>query len=641
MCGIVGRYNFYSSLPIQAELLKGMCDYLAHRGPDGEGIYQKNHIGFGHRRLAVIDLSQAAEQPMVRTNGRFVITYNGEIYNFKELRGNLEKLGYSFSSQSDTEVVLASYQQYGTNCVEYLRGMFAFAIWDEGENRLFLARDRVGKKPLFYWVDQDGISFASEPKAFLADSHFKPNVNLEAISHYLTYQYVPSPMSAFQGVQKLPPAHVLIIQDGKITLERYWKLSYRTPFSGSFEDAQLELLAKLKEAIQLRLVSDVPLGAFLSGGIDSSVVVALMVELGVSPVKTFSIGFEEKAYNELSFAKLVACQFETDHHELIVTPKATEIFQKLVWHYNEPFADSSAIPTLYLAEMTKHHVTVALNGDGGDESLLGYDRYLASLYGKCFDQLPNTIRHLLKVGGQILPHAPNSKSILSRLRRFVDVLLETPERRYGYWVSHFDPMLKQQLCTEGFVRESGGNDSWEMLVEAFRNSDATDFINQLADVDVNMYLPDDLLVKVDIASMAYGLEARSPFLDHQVMEFCATLPSSMKLRRQNKKFILKQAMKTLLPNEILNRPKMGFGVPLDKWFRHDLREMAYDLLLSTRALHRGYFHKSVVETLLNEHVAGVKNWHYRLWNLLMLELWHRTYIDGDRELSTNGQYGIA
>jgi len=634
MCGIAGRYNFISGVPVQAELLKRMCDLLAHRGPDGEGTYQNNNLGFGHRRLAVIDLTEAAKQPMIRGSGRFVITYNGEIYNFQELRQNLETLGHRFYSQSDTEVVLASYQEYGTKCVEYLRGMFAFGIWDEGEQRLFLARDRIGKKPLFYWMDQDGISFASEPKAFLADPHFKLGVNLEAISHYLTYQYVPCPLSAFQGIQKLPPGHVLIVQNEQLIVERYWKLSYGPTFSGSFEEAQHELLAKLKEATRLRLMSDVPLGAFLSGGIDSSVVVALMAELGVKQIKTFSIGFEEKAYNELPFARLVAQKYDTDHHELIVTPKATEIFQRLVWSYNEPFADSSAIPTLYLAEMTKQHVTVALNGDGGDENLLGYDRYVASVYGRWYDRLPAPIRHMLEWGTQILPHASKSKTILSRVKRFVSVLSETPERRYGYWLSHFDPIMKQQLCTDDFIRKSGGHDSFSLLVDAFRQSDAKEFLNRLTDVDVNMYLPDDLLVKVDIATMAHSLEARSPFLDHHVMEFCATLPSSMKLKGTNKKYILKQAMKGLLPPEILHRPKMGFGIPLDRWFRHDLREMAFDLLLSPRAIQRGYFHKSVIEKLLHEHVSGAKNWHYRLWNLLMLELWHRTYIDGDRTVPT-------
>lgn len=628
MCGIVGRYNFHTKVSVQKEVLQNMCELLAHRGPDGEGTYHKGECGFGHRRLAVIDLTEAAHQPMTSDNDRFVITYNGEIYNFQELRRVLERLGHHFHSQSDTEVVLASYQEYGVKCVEHLRGMFAFAIWDAREQRLFLARDRVGKKPLYYRLHRDGISFASEPKAFLAEPDFQPKVNLEAISHYLTYQYVPSPWSAFQGVQKLSPAHYLIVQCGNMTVERYWKLSYRVPFVGSIEDAKHELVARLREATAMRLISDVPLGAFLSGGIDSSVIVALMAQIGRATIQTFSIGFEQEAYNELPYAKLVSQQYGTVHHEYVVTPKATELLEKLVWFYNEPFADSSAIPTFYLAEMTRRHVTVALNGDGGDESLFGYDRYVASWYGLWYDRLPKSFRRILERGIHLIPEPYKSKTILSRLKRFVSVLSETPERRYGHWMCHFDPVVKNKICTESFLRESGGQDSLGLLNEVLRNSDAKDFLSQLVDADVNMYLPDDLLVKVDIATMAHGLEARSPFLDHQVMEFCAGLPPAMKLYGMKKKYVLKQAVKTLLPQTILNRPKMGFGVPLDYWFRHELKEMAYDLLLSQQAIQRGYFHRHVIQQLLDEHVSHYRAWHYQLWNLIMLEMWHLVFIDG-------------
>ena len=606
-----------------------MRDLLAHRGPDGQGTYVKHDIGLGHRRLAVIDLTEAAHQPMVSDDGKFVITYNGEIYNFRELRGVLEEVGHRFRSQSDTEVVLAAYQEYGVKCVDHLRGMFAFAIWDERERRLFLARDRVGKKPLYYRLHADGLSFASEPKAFWAEPDFQSTVNLSAISHYLTYQYVPSPSSAFQGVQKLPPAHYLIVQDGKISVERYWKLSYGVPFTGSFEEAKKELLVKLKEATALRLISDVPLGAFLSGGIDSSVIVALMSKIGQEQIQTFSIGFEQQAYNELSYARLVADQYKTNHHEYVVTPKATELFERMVWFYNEPFADSSAIPSFYLAEMTRKQVTVALNGDGGDESLFGYDRYMASKYGIWYDRIPTLLRKIIERGTQFIPEPRKSKTILSRLKRFVAVLSETPERRYGHWMCHFNPIIKHQLCTESFFQESGVLDSLELLSEVFRGSDGRDFLSQIVDTDVNMYLPNDLLVKVDIATMAHGLEARSPFLDHHVMEFCASLPSSMKLHGSQKKHVLKQAVTSLPPKSILDRPKMGFGVPLDYWFRGELKEMAYDLLLSQRAIQRGYFHRDVVQQLLDEHVSQTRAWHYQLWNLLMLELWHRMFIDGD------------
>ena len=627
MCGIAGRVNFLSGAAVDAALIQGMCDLLAHRGPDGEGTYVDGPVGLGHRRLAIIDLSPAGRQPMSNEDGTVWIVFNGEIYNFRELRVGLEAEGCRFHSQSDTEVILHLYEKEGVKCLRRLRGMFAFAIWDRRERTLFIARDRLGKKPLYYLVDGDGIAFASEPKAFLADPSFKAQPNLEAISHYLTYQYVPSPLTAFQGVQKLPPAHYLLVKNGEISRERYWKLHYSPKRRLTDDEACDELLGRLREAVKLRLISDVPLGAFLSGGIDSGTIVALMAELGAAPVKTFSIGFEEKAYDELPYARQVAERYGTDHHEFVVRPKAVEIFPKLVWHYNEPFADSSAIPTYYLAQLTRQHVTVALNGDAGDENFAGYDRYVANVLAGRYERLPGILRRPLEALVRAIPAQPRSRTLLSRGKRFFEGLAEPPERRYARWVSHFHPNLKAELCTEEFLRAAGGKDSVELLLDVYRASDAPDFIDATLDVDVNTYLPEDLLVKVDIATMAHGLEGRSPMLDHPFMEFCASLPSHMKLRGTVKKYIFKRAVGALLPREIIKRPKMGFGVPLDHWFRHDLREMAQDLLLSPRAVGRGYFRKEVVQRLLDEHVRGVRDWHYQLWNLLMLELWHRTFID--------------
>jgi len=629
MCGIVGRFNFKTHTPAAPPLLAAMAHLLAHRGPDEEGVYTDGPLGFGHRRLSVIDLTAAARQPMTSEDGQICITYNGEIYNFRELKARLEQRGYRFHSASDTEVVLAAYREYGVKCVEHFRGMFAFGIWDKVSRKLFLARDRVGKKPLYYWLDEDGIAFASEPKAFLADPQFSPQVDFEAISHYLTYQYVPSPWSAFRGVRKLPPAHFLVVENGQLRIERYWKLSYSQNFKGSEQEASLELIQKLDEAVKCRLISDVPLGAFLSGGIDSSVVVGIMAQLGASSLNTFSIGFEQEAYNELSFARTVANRFGTRHQEFIVTPKPSEIFSRLTWHYNEPFADSSAIPTFYLAEMTKQYVTVALNGDGGDEDLAGYDRYLANVLGGRYDRLPIFLRRWIETVTRFLPEPKESKTLISRANRFASALSHSPEYRYGLWMSHFDPGLKAKLCTEEFKVRSGGNESMELLLDVFQRSDATNMIDATLDVDVNTYLPNDLLVKVDIATMAHGLEARSPFLDHEIMEFCASLPANMKLKGSNKKYLLKKAFREFLPPEILHRPKMGFGVPIDHWLRHELREFAYDMLLSPRSIQRGLFKKEVVERLLREHVNKVRAWHYPIWNLLMLELWYRMFIDGE------------
>jgi len=603
-----------------------MHDLIGHRGPDDEGLCAARHVGLGNRRLAIVDLTSAGHQPMSTDDGLLWITYNGEIYNFPELRTDLEARGHRFRSHTDTEVILALYREFGVDCLDRLRGMFAFAIWDADNERLFIARDRVGKKPLHYWVDADGIAFASEPKAFLADPGFIPRPDLAAISLYLTYQYVPSPASAFAGVAKLSPGHYLIAENGRITTRRYWRLRYGDKTQIGEEEACREIVSRLREAVRIRLLSDVPLGAFLSGGIDSSAVVALMSELG-GRVKTFSIGFEQKEYDETEHARVIAKRFGTDHHEFVVRPDAVEVIPELVWHYNEPYADSSAIPSYYLAKLTREHVTVALNGDGGDEDFAGYDRYVANLAAARTDRIPRGLRVAAARTAGLVGRGRNPKSILSRGQRFLGALADTPVDRYARWVSHFAPPLKDELCTPDFSRRSGDGHAFALIREAFAGSDAKNLVDATLDVDVNTYLPEDLLVKMDIATMANSLEARSPFLDHQFMEFCASLPSQFKLGGLVKKRVLKRALRGVIPDEIIDRPKMGFGVPIDHWFQHELRPLAEDVLLDTTARDRGYFNPAVVARLLDEHVRGVARWHSQLWNLLMLELWHRTFID--------------
>lgn len=639
MCGIAGRVNYLSEQPVSRELLGGMCGVLAHRGPDGSDIWTRGFAGLGHRRLAVIDLSAAGCQPMSSMDGQTWLTFNGEIYNFLELRAELEARGHCFRSQTDSEVILHAYREWGVDCLSRFRGMFAFAIWDEPSRRLFLARDRAGKKPLHYWTDRHGIAFASEPKAFLTDPTFSATPDAEALSAYLTYQYVPAPLSAFAGVRKLPPAHYLIVENGQLSIHRYWKLSYASKRNLSEPEAVEELRVRLREAVKLRLVSDVPLGAFLSGGIDSGCIVALMSELGTGPVNTFSIGFEDKKFDELEYARLVSQRYSTKHHEFVVRPDALQILPKLVWHYNEPFADSSAIPTFILAELTRRHVTVALNGDAGDENFAGYERYRANVLAQRYDKIPAVLRRPLETLATLLPGSGTSGSLLSRGKRFVEALGETPERRYIRWMAHFHGALKAELCRPEFL-EAAGPDPAAILLRSFAASDAPDFVDATLDVDVNNYLPDDLLVKVDIATMAHGLEARSPLLDHPLMEFAASLPSALKLKGSVKKHILKEAVRPLLPVEIIERPKMGFGVPLESWFRHDLKELAHDVLLSNEMRDRGYFRQDVVRRLLEEHTRGVRAWHYQLWNLLMLELWHREFIDNHSAMTSAGRNGI-
>ena len=624
MCGIAGKLNYKSQTSPEREIVAGMCELLHHRGPDGAGTFIDGPIGLGHRRLAVLDLSPAGHQPMVTADGRYAITYNGELYNFKQLRQELESRGHVFNSRTDTEVVLLAYREFGVACLEKLRGMFAFAIWDRTTRSLLLARDRTGQKPLCYVESRDGLTFASEPKAFLADPAFTARPNLTAIAHYLSYQYVPTPLSGFQDIKKLPPAHYLLVTDGRCQIKRYWKLSYARKRDLSETDAADALLEKLTEAVRLRLVSDVPLGAFLSGGIDSATIVALMAQVGSSP-KTFSIGFDEKDYDERPYARQVAERYGTQHHEFIVRPNAVEILPSLVWHFNEPYADSSAIPTYCLAQITRQEVTVALTGDAGDENFAGYDRYVANLLAGWLDHAPTMVRSACRGVSRRLPNAGQSRTLLGRARRFLEVASEPRERRYARWMMHCDPALKAELCLPA-LRDAAG-DSVDLLVDAYTESDATDFIDATLDVDVRHYLLDDLLVKVDIATMAHGLEARSPFLDHEVMEFAASLPSHLKLRGRHKKIVLKRAAESLLPASIIARPKMGFGVPVEHWFRNELREMTADILLDTATTQRGYFNRGTVERLLAEHVSGARSWHHQLWNLLMVELWHRMFID--------------
>lgn len=627
MCGIAGRYNFASGAPASPEAIAAMCQLMAHRGPDGHGVRVEGPLGLGHRRLSIIDLSDAGRQPMSYQDGKLWISFNGEIYNFAALREELEREGHAFRSRTDTEVVLAAYLQWGLPFLKRLRGMFAFALWDARRRRLLLARDRVGKKPLFYRLDQHGIAFASESRAFLADTGFEPRANAEALLHYLSFHYVPTPMSGFDGVRKLPPAHYLVVEDGNVAVERYWRLSYRQKCSLSEDEACEELRHRLEEAVRLRLVSDVPLGAFLSGGIDSASVVALMSRVGTSRVKTFSIGFEEAEYNELAFARQVASRYDTDHHEFIVRPDAAAILPKLVWHYGEPYADSSAVPTYYLAELTRRHVTVALNGDAGDESFAGYERYLANQLATRLARWPAGVRGPLTAILRRIPRQGGPKSLGVRLGRLVDAWSKPLGQRYAAWVMGFTPEMLARVCTESFLDATGRVDTAQHIVGAFERAEADNVLDATLDVDVQTYLPDDLLVKVDVATMAHSLEGRSPFLDHELMEFAASLPPGLKLRGRTTKYLLKRAMRPLVPAPILERRKMGFGVPLDHWFRADLREMARDLLLSPRALQRGYFREEAVRSLLDDHAEGRALWHHQLWNLLMLELWQREFID--------------
>jgi asparagine synthase (glutamine-hydrolysing) len=628
MCGICGKMYFDRSRQVDERLIRQMADVLRHRGPDDSGVFAAGCIGLGHRRLSIIDLTPAGRQPMANEDGSLQIVLNGEIYNYRELRPGLEARGHVFKSQTDTEVILHLYEELGPACVQQLRGMFAFAVWDARRQELFLARDRAGKKPLSYAIVDGSLIFASELKSLLKDPALQPDVDPEALHHYLTYQYVPGPQTIFKGVHKLPPAHTLLARNGDIKIERYWRLSYKDKLQlPKLEDYCDQLRHVFTEAVKIRLRSDVPLGAFLSGGVDSSATVAVMAQLLDRPVKTFSIGFDDKDYDELTYAAMVARQYGTDHTEFVVKPEAVKILPDLIYQYDEPYADSSAIPTYYVAKLTREHVTVALNGDGGDESFAGYERYRADALAARYARMPHILQEGMRRAANLLPYREYRWSFSRRLRRFLNGISDAPARRYVRWLCYFSNDMKDDLYTPAFNQAMAGHDSVSLTEEAYAASDAATLLEKQLYADVTMYLPYDLLVKVDIASMANSLEARSPFLDHKVMEFAARLPVDLKLRGAQGKFLLKKAFEPMLPREILYRKKMGFGVPINRWLRTDLKQPAYDILLDSRTIDRGYFKRRAVQQLLDDHVFMRADHSYRLWALLWLELWHRMFVD--------------
>ncbi|MDP1853082.1 MAG: asparagine synthase (glutamine-hydrolyzing) [Candidatus Omnitrophota bacterium] len=616
-------------------VIQRMTDVLAHRGPDEEGVYLSGgisqnspvRVALGHRRLKIIDLSSNGHQPMGNEDGSVWIAYNGEIYNFKELRAELEEKKHIFKSNTDTEVIVHLYEELGVDCVKHLRGMFAFAIWDKKKERLFLARDRLGKKPLNYAYKNGSLIFSSEIRPILEDPSISRSVKIESLHNYLSYLYVPCPETMFEGINKLAPAHILVWEKGEIKIEKYWSLSYAKKIKMPQEEYCQKILELFTDAIKARLISDVPLGVFLSGGIDSSAVVALMSKVLNRPVKTFSIGFNEASFNELRYARIVANTFCTEHKEYVVTPKALDILPKLIRHFGEPFADSSSIPEYYLSMLARKDVTVALSGDAGDELFAGYDRYAANKLAGYYSSFPRLFRNRISRFLEKFPESTAKKGIIKRIKRFINASDLPKEKRYAAWVSAFDNVLKEKIYSRQMQERLENIDSCDYILDMYRKSDAVDFIDSTLFVDTMTYLPNDLLVKVDIVSMANSLEVRSPFLDHKLVEFAAQIPSSLKLKGLTTKYILKQALRKLLPREIIQRRKEGFGVPVGRWFQNEIKDYAYNLLLSKPSIGRGYFRPEAIREMFNEHISGKIDHGQRIWILLNLELWHQAFID--------------
>jgi asparagine synthase (glutamine-hydrolysing) len=625
MCGIVGKFSGPRQGRVERELLERMCAGLEHRGPDSRGLFQDQQVGLGIQRLRVVDLV-TGDQPIYNEDGSVVVVLNGEIYNFAELRRDLGRRGHRFATEGDTEVIVHLYEEHGVDCVKHLHGMFAFAVWDKRHQRLLLARDRIGKKPLFYAHLDGGLTFASELGALLEDRSIERVVDVAAVDRFLAYGYVPAPHSIFASVRKLPPAHTLVLEQGRVSLTRYWTLDYGRKLSvRDPRELHEPILDAVRSATRRRLVADVPVGAFLSGGIDSSAVVAAMSEAASAPVKTFSIGFDHDAFDELRHARRVAELFGTDHHEFVVRSDAISIIPKIVRHYGEPFADSSAIPSFYLAEVTRRHVTVALNGDGGDESFGGYTRYVANRLAGRFDHIPRPLRQAAAAGGARLGGG-DIRSIANKARRLLQGLPLDPAARYGQYMSWLDDDRRDRLYTAEFGRVVRDSVAPSAISDAWRDASGSDVVDVMLEVDATTYLPGDLIPKIDIATMAYGLEARSPLLDHQLMEFAASIPANLKVRGREKKWIFRQALRQWLPDDILDRPKQGFSVPIGKWFRGDLREMAQDVLLDSGTQGRGYFRPDEVRAMLDRHThadAETKP----LWALFIFELWHRQFVD--------------
>ena len=626
MCGITGFVR-NDGKPVDEALLARMNEAIRHRGPDEDGFYVNGSVGLAMRRLAIIDL-KGGQQPIHNRDRTAWIVFNGEIYNYLELREKLEKLGHTFYTNSDTEAIVHAYDQYGSDCPKHLRGMFAFAIWNERDQELFLARDRVGKKPLLYSLINGQLIFASEFSALLLHPDVSREIEPEALDYYLSYMCIPAPLTAYRAIRKLEPGHWLRWRKGEIQIERYWQPDFTKKLAIDEEEAGERTVEILRDAVRVRLMSEVPLGAFLSGGIDSSAVVALMSQESSERVKTFSIGFEEQDFSELHHARRIAEHVGADHHEFIVRPDAVEVLPTLVEHYGEPYADSSAVPTYYVAKETRQHVTVALNGDGGDESFAGYERYIAMGITEKYRRVPAFVREsLIKETVNLIPTSPTKRSRVSSAKRMLDAVSQPRVNRYARWVSVFNDETKQPLYSEFFREQTSQANPTGLLETWFKRANGIGILDAMLLTDQMTYLPNDLLVKVDIATMAVSLEARSPFLDHHVIEFAASLPQHLKARRLTTKYLLKKVLRKLLPNENLNRRKMGFGVPIGHWFRGKMQPFLREVVLSDKALRRGLFKPEAVRQLVELHARGERDYSHQLWTLLMLELWFNRFID--------------
>jgi asparagine synthase (glutamine-hydrolysing) len=625
MCGISGLVYHDRHRSVDPDILKKMCDTMAHRGPDDEGFFFDGGVGLGMRRLSVIDLV-SGHQPISNEDGQVWIVFNGEIYNFPQLREELGARGHEFATNTDTETIVHAYEEYGPDCVKKLNGMFSFAIWDPRRRRLMLARDRVGIKPLYYYADHGCLVFGSELKALLQCAEVPRELDHLALDTYLTCEYIPGPRTIFKNVHKLPPGHVLILEDGQTTVEPYWDIHYEVN-AGSEAELGQHLYDLLKDAVRRRLISDVPLGAFLSGGVDSSAIVCMMSELMDRPVQTFSIGFDDPSYNELGYARQVAQHFGANHHDLVIQPDIVGLVEGLVGFLDEPLADVSIFPTYLVSKLAREKVTVVLSGDGGDELFAGYDWYVADRIEQYYHRLPAVLRNRLipQLVAQ-LPPTSQKKGAVNKLKRFVEGSVLPRELRQYRWNTFLSDEHRDLLYSRDFRSSLGDSSAYSSFTGHLGSAAAADPLWQEQYADIKTYLVDDILTKVDRMSMAHSLEARVPFLDHRMVEFAAGVPSDLKLKGTTTKYLLKQAMAGKLPREVLTRKKEGFSIPIKNWLKEELQPMMQEVLSPGRLDREGIFNSAWVEKLKSEHIQGSANHSHQLWALMVFEIWRDQYL---------------
>ncbi|MGI9285765.1 MAG: asparagine synthase (glutamine-hydrolyzing) [Pseudomonadales bacterium] len=625
MCGIAGFTRLKDNDTDNA-VLTDMANAIYHRGPDAGGVFIDEDIALCHRRLSIIDLSAAGNQPMWSSSGRYIIVYNGEVYNFPELRKELESQGVLFNTKTDTEVILALYEREGVESLKRLNGMFAFAIWDKSERSLFLARDRLGKKPLYFYNCGTRFVFASEIKSILKAPDIKRDIRSDALKDYFFYQYVPDPKTIFEGIHKLEPGHWLKVSDGNITKQQYWDVSFANTHPKSKEEMQADAYNLLEDSVRLRMVSDVPLGAFLSGGIDSSAIVGMMASNSATPITTCSIGFSSKEFDEVYYAKKVAERFQTNHRELTVKENVEDNLLKIASYFDEPFADPSFVPTFFVSQLARQVVTVALAGDGGDEEFAGYSKYTV-------DQVENNLRRLVPAIvrsaffpplSRLLSHSDNT--YLRKGSSLLATLSLDPDRSFFVTNSFFNEQLWSDIVTGDFERETIDYDASEISKYYYNKADTDDHLSKILYTDLKTYLPGDILVKVDRMSMANSLETRAPFLDYRLVEYAASIPSSLKLKDGEKKYILKKSLDELLSDEILYRKKMGFSVPLAQWLQHDIYQIAKKYLFGPDSGISQYFDMGKLTAIWDAHQEGKRSYASELWSFLIFELWWQNYI---------------